>query len=80
MAEDWTTWEIVLPSLGYQVLQIHAPARFRKFLLGGTLSGAEWLHPNQARQLINLQDTVPVFFVRQSKVCQTVMGRRYKQV
>ena len=32
-----------------------------KLLQGGTLSGAEWLPPNQARRLRNLQDSC--FFV-----------------
>ena len=27
VAEVWPTWAIVIPSLGYQVFQIHAPAR-----------------------------------------------------
>ena len=57
VAEDWPTWEIVLPLLGHQVLQIHAPVRFMKFLQGGTLSRAEWLPPNQSMRLSNLQDT-----------------------
>ena len=46
VAEDWNTWEIVLPSLGYQLLQIYDPAIFMKFLQGGTLSGDELLPPN----------------------------------
>ena len=61
VAEDWPTWGIVLPSLGYQVLKICAPERFRKSLQVGTLSGAECLTPNQARRLGNLQDSC--FFV-----------------
>ena len=61
VAEDWPTWEIVLPSLGYLVLQIHAPLRFRKFLQGGTLSGSEWLPPNQSSRIRNLQYSL--FFV-----------------
>ena len=52
---DWTTWAIVLPSLAYKVLKIYAPVSFGKFLQGGTLSGAEWLPPNQARRLSNLK-------------------------
>ena len=48
------TWGIVLQSMGYQVLKIYSPARFRKFLQGVTLSGADWLPPNQARRLSNL--------------------------
>ena len=55
MAEDWPTWEIVLPPLGYQVLKIYAPARFMKLLQGGKLIGAEWLPPNQASRIRNLQ-------------------------
>ena len=57
VAEDWPTWEIVLPSLGYQVLQIHVHVRFSKVLQGGTLSGTEWLPPNEVRRLRNLQDS-----------------------
>ena len=57
VVEDWPTWDIVLSPLGYQVLKIYAPARFMKLLQGGTLSGAEWLPPNQARRLSNLQDS-----------------------
>ena len=34
-------WEIILPSLGYQVLQIHSSERSSKFLKVGNLSGAE---------------------------------------
>ena len=55
VAEDWPTWDIILPSLGHQVLDFVAPSRFRKFLHGGTVSGTEWLPPNQERRLINLQ-------------------------
>ena len=55
VAEDWPTWEIVLPSLGYLVLQIHAPLRFRKFVQRGPLSGYEWLRTNQARRISHLQ-------------------------
>ena len=44
-----------LLSLGYQVLKFYSPIRFRKFLQDGTLSGDEWLPPNQARRLSNLQ-------------------------
>ena len=78
VVEDWPTWDIVLSPLGYQVLKIYAPARFMKLLQGGTLSGAEWLPPNQARRLSNLQDSW-FFYVWQSKFFQTVMGRRYQQ-
>ena len=46
VAEDWTTRASVLISLGYLVSKIFAPVGFRKFLQGGTLSGAEWLPPN----------------------------------
>ena len=66
VAEYWPTWEIILPLLGHQVLQIHAPVRFRKFLQGGTLSRAEWLPPNQSMRLRNLQDTC--FFVSGSPI------------
>ena len=59
--EDWPKCAIVLPSLGYEVLKIYAPVRFRKFLQGGTLTEAEWLPPNQARRISNLQDSS--FFV-----------------
>ena len=55
--EDWPTWDIVLPSLGYQVLKIYALEIFRNFLQGGRLSADEWLPPNQARRLNNLQDS-----------------------
>ena len=55
MTEDLPTWTILLISLGYQVLEIYAPERFRKFLQGGTLGGAEWLPTNQARRISNLQ-------------------------
>ena len=40
--------------MGYHVLQIYAPARFRKFPQGFAFNGAEWLPPNQVRRLINL--------------------------
>ena len=53
VAEDCPTWYIVLPSLGYQVLEMYSPARFRKFLQGGTLSGSEWLPHNKTRRIIN---------------------------
>ena len=43
------------------MLQIYASKMFRKFLQGGTLSGTEWLLPNQVRRLRNLQDSC--FFV-----------------
>ena len=43
------------------MLQINTPERFMKFLQGGILIGNEWLPPNQARRIINLQDTC--FFV-----------------
>ena len=49
----------------YQVLKFYAPASFRKFLKGGTLSGAEWLPPNQTRRIINFQDSW--FFVSGSQ-------------
>ena len=55
--EYWPTWEIVLPSLMYTVLQIHAPSRFSDFLQVCTLSGSEWLPHNQAKRLIHLQYT-----------------------
>ena len=55
--EYWPAWAIVLTSLGYQVLKNCVSARFRKFLQGDTLSGAEWLPPNQARSLSNLQNS-----------------------
>ena len=61
VAEDWPKWDIFLLSLGYQVLKFYALIRFRKFLQDGTLSGYEWLPPNQARRLSNLQDSY--FFV-----------------
>ena len=57
VVEDWPTWAIVLPSLGYQVLKIYALEIFRNFLQGGILSADEWLPPNQARRLNNLQDS-----------------------
>ena len=61
VADDWPTWEIVLPPLGYHVLKFYASARFRKLIRGGTISGAEWLPPIQARRIRNLQDSC--FFV-----------------
>ena len=57
VAEESHTWEIFLPSLGYQMLQIYSPAGFWKFLQGGTLSEAELLPPNQQSRLSNLQDS-----------------------
>ena len=55
VVEYFPKCDIVLPSLGYQVLKFYAPKKFRKFLQGGTLSGAEWLPPNQSRRFRNLQ-------------------------
>ena len=57
VVEDWTTWATFLTFLGYQLLQIHPPEIFRKLLQVDTLSVAEWLPPNQARRIINLQNT-----------------------
>ena len=39
VVEDFPTWDIILLSLGYQVLKIYAPTRFKKFLKDGNLSG-----------------------------------------
>ena len=57
VAYDWHIWAIVLLSLRYQVLKIYAPASFRNLLQGGKLSWYEWLPPNQAMRLSNLQDS-----------------------
>ena len=53
----WIIWSNVLPSMGYQVLKIHAHEKFRKFLQGVTVIVAGWLPPRQARKLKILQDT-----------------------
>ena len=60
VADDCPTCTIVIPVLGYQ--KIHSPASFRKFLQGVNLGGVEWLPPNQASRLSNLQNYW-VFFV-----------------
>ena len=57
VTDDWSTWESVLSSLGYQVLQIHSPESSKIFLQVGTLSGGGWLLTNQVRRLSNLKDT-----------------------
>ena len=71
VAEYFPTWENVLTSLGYQVLKIQASEKLRKLLQGGTLSGSEWLPPNQGRRLNNLQDT---FFVSVNTI---ILSDRY---
>ena len=55
VAQDWPKWETILTYLYCQVLQIHLPERLRKFFQVETLSVAEWLPPNQASRLNNLQ-------------------------
>ena len=49
--------ETVLPSLGYQVVRIHAHARFRRLIWVGNLVRDEWFPPNQVEKLGDLQDT-----------------------
>ena len=45
--EGWPMWDKYIPSLGYQVVHIYTPLRFRRFLQGGNLGGAEWIPLNQ---------------------------------
>ena len=41
VAEDCNKCAIIITSLGYQLLKIYAPARYRKFLHGYKFSGAK---------------------------------------
>ena len=51
--EGWPMWGISIIDLGYHVVCIYSPTRFRRFLQVGTLVRSEWIPQNQVGELRN---------------------------